>query len=63
MGARSAYKSVAAMKHPRTKATVVKKPKTDWKRLRVLCMVSGSTVDHSTIDGIGNVCGRGKVSE
>lgn len=38
-GERGANKSVAAMKAPRTQATVVKKPKTFWMRVKELYMM------------------------
>lgn len=39
LGRREDHTSVAAMAAARTKATVVKKPKTFWMRTKVLCMV------------------------
>lgn len=38
-GLRGEKRSVAAMKAPKTQATVVKKPKTFWMRLKELYMV------------------------
>lgn len=40
-GERGEKRSVAAMNAPRTQATVVKKPKTFWMRVKELCMVGG----------------------
>lgn len=40
LGVRAEPRSVAAMNAPRTKATVVKKPKTFWSRVKELCMLS-----------------------
>jgi hypothetical protein len=41
-GERVEKRSVAAMKAPRKQATVVKKPKTFWMRVKELCMVGGA---------------------
>lgn len=42
LGVREEKKSVAAMKAPKTQATVVKKPKTFWMRVKEECMVGDS---------------------
>lgn len=41
LGFRWVIKSVAAIKAARTQATVVKKPKTFWMRVKELCIVDG----------------------
>ena len=42
LGERVEPRSVAAMNAPRTKATVVKKPKTFWRRVKELCMLGNN---------------------
>lgn len=42
LGVRGVKRSVAAMKAPRTHATVVKKPKTFWRRVKEECMLGGA---------------------
>lgn len=42
LGERVLPRSVAAMNAPRTKATVVKKPKTFWRRVKELCMLGNN---------------------
>lgn len=56
LGVRAEPRSVAAMNAPRTKATVVKKPKTFWSRVKELCMLGNlllAPAEISTMESIG----------
>lgn len=52
MGRRDARRSVAAMKPARTQATVVKKPKTFWIRVKEECIL-GDWGAHKLRRGLG----------